>query len=285
MNQIQALESKIVEFNGSELMAIKTDDGKVYGAVKWICEGIGLTEGQVKNERKRLQDDLVLSQGGRNLSLPTNGGIQEVLCIDLDFLPLWLAKISITPNMQKEAPWTVKRLVEFQLKAKDALSEAFFKKPKTQLEIMQQQIEMLVQHEREVNALKERSEAIEKRQLAVEQKQDNIVEVLSLKPLDWRKEVNSLFNKIVKNAGSQFNYQLIRNETYKELESRAKCNLNIRLNNKKKNMLESGMSQSTINKVNRMDIISEDSRLTEIYLSIIKEYAIRFNVKLQAVGE
>lgn len=51
----------------------------------------------MKSERKKIQTDSVLSQGERNFVLPTEGGNQEVLCLKLDFLPLWLAKISITP--------------------------------------------------------------------------------------------------------------------------------------------------------------------------------------------
>ena len=125
MNQ---LITKEVNFNGAPLMATKLDDeDKVYVGVKWVCEGIGLTEGQIKNERKKIQEDLLLKQGGRNLVLPTNSGNQEVLCIELSFLPLWLARISITPKMQRENPFVVKNLMEYQLKAKDVLAQAFIK--------------------------------------------------------------------------------------------------------------------------------------------------------------
>lgn len=124
---------KDIEFNGSMLKAVQDMDNIIWVCVKWICEGIGLSDGQTKRERKRLQEDLVLSKGGRNLILPTNGGNQEVLCIMLDFLPLWLAKISITPTMKKENPELVERLITYQLKAKDVLAEAFIKnKPVTE---------------------------------------------------------------------------------------------------------------------------------------------------------
>ena len=38
------------------------------------------------------------------MRLPTKGGNQEVLCLKLDFVPLWLAKISITPTREQETP-------------------------------------------------------------------------------------------------------------------------------------------------------------------------------------
>ena len=51
-----------------------------------------------------------------------------MLCIRLDFLPLWVAKINPTPTMKKENPQLVENLVEYQLKAKDVLADAFLNK-------------------------------------------------------------------------------------------------------------------------------------------------------------
>lgn len=64
MSIVESYEQKLVEFNGSELLGVKTDDGKVYVGVRWVCEGIGLTEDQMKNERKRIKNDVVLNKGG-----------------------------------------------------------------------------------------------------------------------------------------------------------------------------------------------------------------------------
>lgn len=57
--------------------------------------------------------------------LPTKGGTQRTLCLKLDFVPLWLAKISITPTMKQETPELAEKLMEYQLKAKDVLAAAF----------------------------------------------------------------------------------------------------------------------------------------------------------------
>lgn len=122
---MDALQIKDVEFNGSMLKAVQDLNKIIWVGVKWVCNGIGLSEGQSKNERKRLQNDIVLSKGGRNFVLPTLGGNQEVLCLQLDYLPLWLAKISITPAMQRNNPEVVEKLVTYQLKAKDVLAAAF----------------------------------------------------------------------------------------------------------------------------------------------------------------
>lgn len=51
--------------------------------------------------------------------------MQDAYCLKLDFVPLWLAKISITPTMEQETPELAEKLMEYQLKAKDVLAAAF----------------------------------------------------------------------------------------------------------------------------------------------------------------
>ena len=119
------LAIKDVEFNGATLRAAQDTENIIWVGVAWVCRGIGLSQGQEKRQVANLKNDIVLSQGVANLQLPTNGGNQEVLCLKLDFLPLWLAKISITPTMKRENPQLVENLIEYQLKAKDVLAEAF----------------------------------------------------------------------------------------------------------------------------------------------------------------
>ena len=129
------LTVKAVSFMGDELMAARDEDtGKIYAGVRWVCDGIGLSEGQAKAERLRIQNDVVLKQGGRNLVLPTKGGKQEVQCLDNEFVPLWLAKISITPAMQRERPEAADKLVQYQLKAQKVLAAAFLPRATKQLE-------------------------------------------------------------------------------------------------------------------------------------------------------
>jgi len=130
---------------------------------------------------------------------------------------------------------------------------------------------------------------IEKKQLeqdvrleTVEKKQDDITQILSLNPTEWRKKVNDIINKIASRRGGTVQvYQDVRNESYELLESRAKCRLSIRLNNRKRDMALEGASKSKVDKVNKMDVIASDDRLTEIYLAIVKEMAIKNGVNIK----
>ena len=137
-------------------------------------------------------------------------------------------------------------------------------KPQSQLEILQASINQLVEQERRVNR--------------VEQRLDGITEIISLNPTEWRKKVNAIINKIAKARGGHEAYHDVRNESYTKLEERAKCQLSIRLTNKKQKMALEGVPKSKIDKVTKMDVIADDSRLTEIYLAIVKEMAIQYQV-------
>lgn len=106
------LAVKQVDLFGDTIVAAQDKDGNIWAGVKWFCEGLGLSDDQTKNEKKKIQKDLVLSKGVANLTLPTNGGEQAVLCLSIDFIPLWLAKISITPNMKENNSRLVEKLVK-----------------------------------------------------------------------------------------------------------------------------------------------------------------------------
>ena len=129
---MQGLAVKDVEFNSAVLRAAQIED-VIWVGVKWICDGLGLSEDRGKYERKKIQKDLVLSKGVNFYPLGTDNANSEVLCLMLEYLPLWLAKISITPTMKKENPELADRLVEYQLKAKDVLAEAFLPKRKEEI--------------------------------------------------------------------------------------------------------------------------------------------------------
>lgn len=174
---------KDVDFCHSMIKAAQDSEGIIWVGVRWVCEGIGFTEGKMKYERKRIQEDSVLSKGGRNFILPTVGGDQEVLCLMLDYLPLWLAKISITPKMQRETPEIADKLIQYQLKAKDILAAAFLNKSNSvssennidvlsALEIMTKKFDRLYE---DMGTMVKLVQSIEERQNKITEKQDQIV--------------------------------------------------------------------------------------------------------------
>ena len=127
------LEVKHVDFMGADLVAAKDENGTIWAGVRWMCDGIGLTRNQRDNQIEKIKSDSVLSKGAGNLTLPTAGGNQAVWCLELDFIPLWLAKINITPSMKSDTPEVAARLEAYQLKAKDVLAAVFMPQQPMQL--------------------------------------------------------------------------------------------------------------------------------------------------------
>lgn len=116
---------KTVTFLEDQLLAAEIN-GQVFVSIKSVAHSLGFTKGQYDRQVKNIKTDLVLSQGASNVTLPTTGGMMEVSVMNVEFLPIWLAKISITPAMTQNTPQIARKLVEYQLKAKDVLFRAFF---------------------------------------------------------------------------------------------------------------------------------------------------------------
>lgn len=129
------MEVKLVPFMGAEIAAVRDEDGQIWAAVRWMCEGIGLSKGQTNGEITKIGTDEVLSDGNTKFRIPTNSGLQEALFLNLDYVPLWLAKIRVTPTMRRDSPELAAKLKEYQLKAKDVLAAAFLPQGRKMLEI------------------------------------------------------------------------------------------------------------------------------------------------------
>ena len=275
------LEIKRVPFMGAELMAARDTDGQIWAGVRWMCDGIGLSKGQMQNERTRIHNDKVLSQGERNLVLPTRGGNQETLCLKLDFVPLWLAKISITPSMEAETPELADRLEQYQLRAKDTLAEAFlpaaanpnFTSLSPELQMFKAIFDSVAKTELKQ---KEQDKAIE----AVNQKVDGIRDVVVLNPNSWREEGRRLLAKVAQARGGGGAYQEVNAEVFQLVDERARVSLETRLTNKRRRMADEGVCKSKRDKLNKVDVIADDAKLIEIYIAIVKEMAVKYGVTI-----
>jgi hypothetical protein len=151
------LSIKTVDFFGDSLVAAKDESTKkIYTGVSYICKGIGLSKDQKDRQVKNIQSDLVLNKGCVKFDAGVIDPNNEVLGIELDFLPLWLAKISITPKMQEEQPEVTEKLVKYQLEAKDVLAKAFIKPMSKELQAIFVIDEKTVELDNRVTVIEER---------------------------------------------------------------------------------------------------------------------------------
>lgn len=122
---MNGLTVKTVDFMGDGLLAAKDNDGIIWTGLNSFCRGIGLSKNERDRQVKNVQTDEVLKLGCVKFDAGVFETNNETLALQLDYVPLWLAKISITPSMKENNPELVDRLVKYQLKAKDVLAEAF----------------------------------------------------------------------------------------------------------------------------------------------------------------
>lgn len=123
---------KNVPFCGTELLAVQErGNGKIFAGINLLLAGLGFNEYQTRYRREKWLEDKSLSKGVRKFSHPSDkGGMQEAYCIDILKLPLALAKLEITPKMEKDMPELSAKLEEYQDRCADVLAEAFLPKKK-----------------------------------------------------------------------------------------------------------------------------------------------------------
>lgn len=149
---MEELQIKEVDFQGDKLLAFKDNKtDKIYVAVNHICNALGL---DARIQRDKLKEHMTLSKGCTLWSIPSNGGIQETYVIELDYLPLWLASI----NPAKVNSAIQNKLVEYQLKAKDVLAQAFLR-PQQLMSIE----DLIILQAQSVKELKEKVQTLEYR--------------------------------------------------------------------------------------------------------------------------
>lgn len=121
---------KDVDFQGTKLLAIQDkNSNKIYAGINLILRDLGFDERQIEYRRNKWNADKVISKGVQKFSYPLEkGGTQEAYCIDIMKLPLALAKIEITPKMEKEMLDLSSRLEMYQERCADVLANEFIVK-------------------------------------------------------------------------------------------------------------------------------------------------------------
>lgn len=113
-----ALDRRIIPFYGDDLIAVQDADGTIYVLFARLCENLGLAR---RSQVLRVQRHGVLAKGLISLQVRTEGGPQEVQCLRLDLLPLWLSGVQASRVKPEIQP----KLVRYQEDAASVLWQAF----------------------------------------------------------------------------------------------------------------------------------------------------------------
>lgn len=269
-------EIKSVPFMGRDLMAAKAEDGTIYAGVSYICNGMGMNKNEKDRQIKNVQSDEVISRGCVKFDAGVFDPNNTTLALKLDYLPLWLAKISITPTMKAENPQLAERLVQYQLKAKDALAAAFLpKRPNTMAEQLLEQAKYMVEQERRIAAL-------ETGQTQMRDTMSTAFSALASPTVSrdhWQVETRSRIRQMCMEFNLSF--QKETGELYKTLEESAGCNLEVRVKHQRERMKVGGAKYADRQAVNKLTVIAHDQRLREIFAGIVqRRYAQLVSAKM-----
>lgn len=248
-------------FDGHELRIIEKDN-EIWFVAKDVCEILEISNPSMAIQR--LDDD---ERAKFNL------GRQGLTNVVNEYGLYNLVLGSRKPEAKEFKRWITHEVIPSIRKTGSYSLDVDVRQLSPELQIINNMVKALAKQEleqkqmkREINETKQEIEEVRK--------------VFILNPKNWRKEVNELIIKISQTKNSLDAYRETRNESYKRLEDRARCNLDIRLENKRERMRKAGCSKTAINRVNKMDVIADDPRLMEIYLTVVKEMAIRHQINV-----
>lgn len=106
-----------VNFHGKELSVIEKD-GKRYVAMKPIVEALGLAW---VDQFKLIKNDVVLGEAICVTPIPSSGGVQETVCLPLEYLNGWLFKVSAARYTGKKR----EAIIMYQKECYQALHQHF----------------------------------------------------------------------------------------------------------------------------------------------------------------
>ena len=142
---------KNVDVMGDSIMAARDKDGVIWAGVSYFCNALGMKKWQKDKQIQKAQNDKTLKRGCSKFGAGVFDPNNETVALRLDFIPMWLAKITITDQMEKDHPELASKLLDYQLKAKDILAAAFLPKQTSVPQTIPEQIQLLAQGNVELN--------------------------------------------------------------------------------------------------------------------------------------
>ncbi|OEG62193.1 MAG: hypothetical protein BHK79_02805 [Halanaerobium sp. MDAL1] len=195
-------------------------------------------------------------------SLPTSGGIQEMKVVpEGDIYRLIIKAADQSQNEEiKERAERFEKWIFDEVLPEIRKTGQYIDKPNSVEDLIILQAE----------SVKELKQKVDYQEKQINSIKDAVIHT----DQDWRNWVNQQLNTI---GFRNKNYREVRKQSYDILENRARCRLNVRLNNLKERLEQAGAKKSKVNKVSKLDVIEEDTRLKEIYTSVVEKLVIKYS--------
>ena len=117
-NKLAVVEQRDVVFYDDSLTAVRAEDGRIYAGLTQMCNALGLNP---RGQSQRIDRHTVLARGKGVCKIHTPGGVQSVVVLRVDLVPLWLSGVRTSMVNDDVRP----KLEKFQEEAGAVLWEAF----------------------------------------------------------------------------------------------------------------------------------------------------------------
>lgn len=219
---------KPVDVLGDTIMAAKDEKDVIWVGINYFCQGLNMEKKQRDYQVEKVKADKTLKRGCRKFPAGVFDTANEVYALRLDFIPMWLAKITITKKMEENHPELADKLLEYQLKAKDILAEAFMPK-KGAPQTIPEQIQLLAQGNVELN---QRVDEVAKDVKSVKEEMRTIKDNLPILPLEAYEIEKTVRRKGAETLGGKKSYAYndrgLRQKLYNDLYANLKHNFDVR---------------------------------------------------------
>lgn len=233
-----------------------TNEGEPWFVAADVCRALELDK--TWNALQRLDDD---EKGTTSIS--TLGGTQEMSIINEPGL------YTLVLGSRKPEAKAFKRWITHEVIPTIRKTGSYVNRQLSPLDLLEQQVLVM-------RGLEERQSKQEKALVATNARLDVIKDTIQINPNAWREECRKIITRIATEMGGFEHIKTITNEIYDLVDTRGAANLQQRRKNKQHRMADEGVCKSKRDKVTKLDIVADDKRLTEIYIAIVKEYAIKY---------
>lgn len=173
-----------------------------------------------------------------------------------------------------------KEIAMIQRSDKGKQARKYFIECEKQLRQPQSMEDMMIYQLKEMKRIRIAAENAEKMAAKANDDIQGIRDVVALNNSDWRRGTTILINRIAQELGGNEYIKTVRDESYKLLSQRIPVSLETRLTNKRRRMAEEGVCKSKRDKLTKLDIIADDPKVLECYLSVVKDMAIKYGTSL-----
>ncbi|EHK2400445.1 ORF6N domain-containing protein [Clostridium perfringens] len=276
--KINNSDLSVKEFNGQRVVTFKDID-RLHERVEGTA---GRNFRENKNHFRENEDFFFIK--------PSDVGNNEIRRSEINNKGTYLITESgylmLVKSLSDDLAWTVQReLVNKYFRVKNEENTFDMSELSPELQMFNKMLQAVAKSELEQKKIKQQlnevnHHALEAKEEASKSREEvqAIREVVTLDTNSWRKDTATLINKIATKLGGFGHIQPIREEIYNLLDNTYGVKLQSRLLNKQKKMALEGVPKYKIDKVNKLDVISDDKKLINGYVNIVGKMAIKYGV-------